>query len=644
MAASEDTGRWFTTADGTLFHADGAGTIDFAASPGSAALDGPAFGRAGGDLVYLDGEPATREEAEAAARAAGLAGDALAMFLDAAEPVAEFGEQAPGDWVPHVLTRGPRKGQGVWKNTKTGAYRDEPPEGKGQGKKDKPASKPGPPAPPAKPPAKKKAKASLDGDPAVWAGHPLAGKDAAKARQNVTLPSLTKSPDPWKLLKRGAKAGLPEWAADVAALAREAGKKGLAVESALAALRETRPGLSLLDFQAGLAKLSKAGHVTLPPSDLWHSHGMSGGKAMYAFPLDNEARGVIAPGPVDPGAGKASLDYRQKNPGHPVAQAIAADGETRGILQAFADKVAPVRESSERFGALRSAADELWRAYDAMKPPEPTPEQAAAGVKKAKNPPGLYAAREKWWRAEDKAAAAGKELAGLQDGVRRDLIALVKTDTPLLAVLKKDPGKTIELGGYAGKPVERFVVRKPYEPTPKEFSQIDRAVRWVQAMTAQAAASPPLRGYVGQSAVRAYYSHQEEGHGVINIGVGFSESYAGHGRNSQVSTIIHELGHAVEYQKPGLMKKAQEFLEYRLAGEQPADMGKFGMPGEMGRKDDFGRAFGESSAYYVGKKYDSGATEVLSMGLEKLYTDPVGFIHKDPEYAHFVIACLRSRS
>jgi hypothetical protein len=163
-------------------------------------------------------------------------------------------------------------------------------------------------------------------------------------------------------------------------------------------------------------------------------------------------------------------------------------------------------------------------------------------------------------------------------------------------------------------------------------------------MTAQAAASPPLRGYVGQSAVRAYYSHQEEGHGVINIGVGFSESYAGHGRNSQVSTIIHELGHAVEYQKPGLMKKAQEFLEYRLAGEQPADMGKFGMPGEMGRKDDFGRAFGESSAYYVGKKYDSGATEVLSMGLEKLYTDPVGFIHKDPEYAHFVIACLRSRS
>ncbi|MFK5284144.1 hypothetical protein ACI3PL_31645, partial [Lacticaseibacillus paracasei] len=56
--------------------------------------------------------------------------------------------------------------------------------------------------------------------------------------------------------------------------------------------------------------------------------------------------------------------------------------------------------------------------------------------------------------------------------------------------------------------------------------------------------------------------------------------------------------------------------------------------GEYGRQDKFSRAFGNHS-WYVGKHY-SGETEVISMGLERLYSDPAGFALQDPEYFRFV--------
>jgi hypothetical protein len=55
---------------------------------------------------------------------------AVLLAEDAAQGgAADFGASSPGDWEPHVLTRGPRKGTQVWRNHKTGAYRDEPPTG-----------------------------------------------------------------------------------------------------------------------------------------------------------------------------------------------------------------------------------------------------------------------------------------------------------------------------------------------------------------------------------------------------------------------------------------------------------------------------------------------------------------------------------
>ena len=61
---------------------------------------------------------------------------------------------------------------------------------------------------------------------------------------------------------------------------------------------------------------------------------------------------------------------------------------------------------------------------------------------------------------------------------------------------------------------------------------------------------------------------------------------------------------------------------------------------EIGRDDDFGKAFGKQDAFYVGKHYADGSTEIISMGLEKLYKDPVKFAQDDPEYCAFLVGIL----
>ena len=61
---------------------------------------------------------------------------------------------------------------------------------------------------------------------------------------------------------------------------------------------------------------------------------------------------------------------------------------------------------------------------------------------------------------------------------------------------------------------------------------------------------------------------------------------------------------------------------------------------ELGRKDKFDRAFTEADAWYVGKPYKHRATEVLSMGMQKMYNDPVEFAKLDPEYCKWVLGIL----
>jgi Phage Mu protein F like protein len=110
------------------------------------------------------------------------------------------------------------------------------------------------------------------------------------------------------------------------------------------------------------------------------------------------------------------------------------------------------------------------------------------------------------------------------------------------------------------------------------------------------------------------------------------------------STMVHEMGHHVEFRLPGAQQAAQDFLRHRVK-DQPLTslrqrLGKNYRADEMGRDDDFARAFGARGAWYVGKHYEDGSTEIISMAVEKLYNDPVGFAKNDPEYCKFILGIL----
>jgi hypothetical protein len=110
-------------------------------------------------------------------------------------------------------------------------------------------------------------------------------------------------------------------------------------------------------------------------------------------------------------------------------------------------------------------------------------------------------------------------------------------------------------------------------------------------------------------------------------------------------TAVHEWGHILENQVQGVRERAREFLAHRVGDEpsRPLSMvmkgGVYG-PDEAGRKDRFDAVFGDD-AWYVGKQYQHGSTEVIAMGMQQLYEDSVKFAARDPEYFDFMIGILR---
>ena len=134
-----------------------------------------------------------------------------------------------------------------------------------------------------------------------------------------------------------------------------------------------------------------------------------------------------------------------------------------------------------------------------------------------------------------------------------------------------------------------------------------------------------------------------------------------------LTTMIHEIGHFLEFQVPGVREAAVRFVNYRTRGETATSL-QTALPGfkydawEYGKKDDWEKTYkrilkrksveesgvkpssdslnNKNYAYYTGKTYNDGATEIISMGLESLYQDPVAFAKADPEFFDFMMGIL----
>jgi hypothetical protein len=117
--------------------------------------------------------------------------------------------------------------------------------------------------------------------------------------------------------------------------------------------------------------------------------------------------------------------------------------------------------------------------------------------------------------------------------------------------------------------------------------------------------------------------------------------------DTSMRVVTHELGHAIEYSNPAIARRAAEFRNYRTANSPEVKMSTFGSwftESETGNPDEFGKVFEPSSAAYVGKKYSSGATEVISMGIESIFNEETALAISDPEYATFLFDTLSGRN
>ena len=98
--------------------------------------------------------------------------------------------------------------------------------------------------------------------------------------------------------------------------------------------------------------------------------------------------------------------------------------------------------------------------------------------------------------------------------------------------------------------------------------------------------------------------------------------------------VIHEMGHHLEKKSPGMYKKVKAFFDMRTEGEVAEWLGRGFGPDEFFKKDKF-------IDKYMGKVYEFDSTEVLSMGMEYIYNNPMKLMQKDPEMFDFIIDIIR---
>jgi hypothetical protein len=101
--------------------------------------------------------------------------------------------------------------------------------------------------------------------------------------------------------------------------------------------------------------------------------------------------------------------------------------------------------------------------------------------------------------------------------------------------------------------------------------------------------------------------------------------------------IIHEYGHFLEMTSSDLQAKRAAFLQRRAGTETPSPLGGHYSSYEVAVRDKFKEP-------YIGKIYKEGdASEVISMGMQLLFDDPVKLARDDPSLFDFITTVLREK-
>jgi hypothetical protein len=123
---------------------------------------------------------------------------------------------------------------------------------------------------------------------------------------------------------------------------------------------------------------------------------------------------------------------------------------------------------------------------------------------------------------------------------------------------------------------------------------------------------------------RSYYTKKYEGFSDAEIVL----------LDGSKKTLAHEFGHHVETSLD-IVNQSKAFLDRRCGDQKVVPVFSKQKDGkEITRPDNF-------IDPYVGKVYDGDATEVVSMGLQYMFSDPVAFYNKDPDHFKFIYGIIK---
>ena len=228
-----------------------------------------------------------------------------------------------------------------------------------------------------------------------------------------------------------------------------------------------------------------------------------------------------------------------------------------------------------------------------------------------------------------------KYLNKLIKGTKKEIDKLLKTNPPLADILSE--GKLRELEA-ASEDFKRFSseARKLVQvdlPTNLNVKVKDKKnkSRWdegIQSLSLMVSI-PGLTSKVNVKGLpegdkRSYYNNADK---TVSMG------------NDDPGTVIHELSHWIEYSVPEIKKEVVEFYNRRTKGEKAVKMRdatgiKSYRDTEITKVDKWMRP-------YMGIVYPDKSTEILSMGLELMYRNPVALAKQDPEMFDFIYSVVR---
>lgn len=111
--------------------------------------------------------------------------------------------------------------------------------------------------------------------------------------------------------------------------------------------------------------------------------------------------------------------------------------------------------------------------------------------------------------------------------------------------------------------------------------------------------------------------------------------------NDDIGTLVHEMGHWLEYSVPGVREEVIAFYNKRTAGEKAVKMNRV-TKGNVYRDNEITKV-DKFVTPYIGKVYPDKGTEILSMGLELMYRNPVYLAKNDPEMFDFIYTVVRRK-